>query len=261
MIKLLPRSVLISILVVLVLSASATINWAFDLLTHSDLNSLQHVRAVSGLVGVLVSLFLLVRPVWRAIWRIPLAGAYLSAKLVPDLNGLWCLTVDSNYPVMEARERAASRSRKLKPDELPGLSKHEVYGRLKQDWLGSSLTLYGHDGSVIDYSDTQLFEFSRVRKDQFRSLYWFFRQRNSTVADSDDLEFEGAAELSIRDSNSLSGLMWTNRSWQRGLNTAGPVSMKRKMVEPLRGWKDESVRELVVDMYKERGNSTPIRNS
>ena len=61
-----------------------------------------------------------------------------------------------------------------------------------------------------------------------KRIAWVFRQENATVAQTDERNFLGAAVLRLaNNADILEGEYWNNRSWHRGLNTAGKITLHR----------------------------------
>jgi hypothetical protein len=67
-------------------------------------------------------------------------------------------------------------------------------------------------------------------EDGRHGLAYIFEQENATDVVSDDAKFRGAVWL-VRDRydpNLLSGRMWSERVWRRGMNTAADLCFKRR---------------------------------
>ena len=63
-------------------------------------------------------------------------------------------------------------------------------------------------------------------------LSYIFEAHVPAPQATDDRMFEGAAKLEVvfdADDTELKGTYWTNRAWQRGLNTAGTMTASRSI--------------------------------
>lgn len=235
MLKLLSRTFIITILASFTLATAAGLTWLYEAIFETRFNLLFDFRiiaiAVCGLVAALLA-----APVWRFFWKIP----FLSSKVMPDLSGFWEVEIQSNHPIIEAM-RLSGQQPGLRPDFLTV----RFIGLLRQDWFESDLQLFGHDGSVLKSSETEMVEFRRGKKLGKPDIYWFYNQTNKRIGENDVGSFQGATKLTVKDSQLISGLTWTNRNYEQGLNTAGPVTLRKLEALPLVGFTDEKCRETV----------------
>jgi hypothetical protein len=232
MIQLLSPRTVIVILSGVVLSGSFGMNWLVDVANHTPQSPLQHWRSVGLIAWGFVALCFWA-PFWRSMWRVPGLGGYLERKFAPDLNGFWLVKIQSNFPTLKALSEDAASKRAADPKKTSDPSTHVFVGCLRQGWLVSGLELYGHDGSVLDTSDTVLFEFRKGDVKHKCNVFWIYKQKNKTVGPLDVGVFEGSAMMSIDHSRQLTGTTWNNRNWMKGMNTAGPITMTKIEALPL----------------------------
>lgn len=183
-------------------------------------------------VQALVALFF-ATPLWRFFWwLIP----PLKRRVYPDLNGLWDVELDTNWPRIDALLKAANHEAAAIDmrigDEtiLPPLGKMMLRARIRQSWIAMKVELWNpKDEGPIRESQTISVDPFRG-KDGRHGLSYFFEQENATDVVSDDIEFMGAARLvqSRDNSNVLCGRMWNDRMWRRGMNTAADVRFTRR---------------------------------
>lgn len=175
---------------------------------------------------------------WKAIWRLPVLGTYLSKSLFPVLHGEWQFTVDSNWPVIEKLKNSAAATDQsfdvLAEDEpLPSYSSFTFRTKITQTWFSTKVEFIGDEGSVLDHSMTLSVELLQETETDPKRVVWVYRQHNKQgfgkpLSLTDEAQFYGAAVMRVCDDGKLKGHYWTNRSWQRGLNAAGEISGNRK---------------------------------
>lgn len=245
MLKLLSAQQVILILAFVVLATSAAISWTIDLFGAGNQTLLGHWRMVGFVVfGIFIAV---THPiVWRWFWSVPGVGRLLSTQIVPDLTGFWKFTVQSNYPIIAAlkEERGLVQSD-------TGLSEYVFIGFFRQGWLTSDFEVFGHDGSILDSSDTLLVEFRPGPNKRKKKIFWFYEQTNKLVDKGDTGTFQGASELEIQRPTLITGLTWSNRNWENGGNTAGPIRLERLEKAPLKGMSDDALSERAVELYRE----------
>ncbi len=99
---------------------------------------------------------------------------------------------------------------------------------ISADFLGFDIKLISDD----NYQRSTVVQ-SEIYKDPRDNNYYVSYIFESVVdqpLSSDDSKFDGAAKLSVRfedDGLKLVGTYWTNRAYQRGLNTAGTIELIR----------------------------------
>jgi hypothetical protein len=148
---------------------------------------------------------------WVALWRMPKVGWMLHEKVCPDLNGEWRGSIQSNYSV-----------------DSGGFTEKDVTVNVDADLFSVKVNLTSDDGyqsSTVVQSEI----YRDARTDKFY-LSYLFEAEVPFPRESDDRHFEGAAKLEVVMSGcetKLRGTYFTNRAWQRGLNTAGTISLKR----------------------------------
>lgn len=148
---------------------------------------------------------------WLLFWKLPLLGELLHKTVCPNLNGKWLGKVQSNYT-----------------DENGNKVSKEVELTIKADLFGFSLALKSLDG----YQESKVIQSELYRDPRTGTFYlsYIFEASVPIPKETDDRVFDGAAKLEIiiNDENTvLKGTYWTNRAWQRGMNTAGLITMEK----------------------------------
>jgi len=157
-------------------------------------------------------------------------------RLVPNLNGRYDFEAGSNWPQklrmlppdrrpqsgMEQERAAADGTVTVRGTLTISAGLFRMRVRYQPDTQGPSRSHTEVVGAIIRQNpDSKEFE-----------LFYVFQGRVDKPEPTDDQFFYGAAVLDvIRDGGrvrELRGHYWTNRGWQRGLNTAGHVVAIRK---------------------------------
>jgi hypothetical protein len=185
------------------------------------------ILAIQGIVAVLF-----LTPTWRLVWKVV---PQLNRWFYPDLVGEWDVLVESNYSRIDATLQAAEKTgatldmRHCLPDQLPPLVVRKMRAKITQSWVSMDMELWSPDGSgPIEKSATIIMEPFR-RKQGRHGLAYVFEQSNETDVTSDAPCFRGSAWI-VRDRvdpNKLSGRMWNDRMWRRGMNTAANITLTR----------------------------------
>lgn len=149
---------------------------------------------------------------WLCLWKFPFVGEILHKSVCPNLNGKWLGKVHSSYT-----------------DENGNKVVTEVELTIKADLFGFSLVLRSLDG----YQESKVIQSELYRDPRTGTFYlsYIFEASVPIPEETDDKVFDGAAKLEIivNEKNTvLKGIYWTNRAWQRGMNTAGLITMKQK---------------------------------
>jgi len=156
-------------------------------------------------------------PLWRLIWW---ACPFLNTWVFPNISGDWVFTAESNIGEI-ARIH-------------PGLSEGEVQSeakgrvRIRQNLFAISLAL----DSDEDYSASDTLFVRPSRDDATRRFYItsVFRNRTPKPHASDEQLHFGAAHIEViawGARGKMKGIYWTNRNWQKGMNTAGTIELTR----------------------------------
>lgn len=145
----------------------------------------------------------------------------LLRKVLPDLDGTWEGTLESNWPQIAARlPHAVPVAGKL----MPVLATVRIKARL----LSVSMTLDAH--SKYSSSDTVLVGLERHGAGEGTCLTYVYANRTAKPEGTDSSDHLGAARLHLNDDGgvlTLRGPYWTNRNWQKGLNTAGLATFRK----------------------------------
>ncbi|MCW4629414.1 MULTISPECIES: hypothetical protein [Marinomonas] len=151
--------------------------------------------------------------VWRAIWKIPYLGStLLNQKVCPDLNGTWVGETVSTFK-----------------DDEGNPYKKMVTLVAKASFFNFDIKLV----SLDKYQRSTVVQ-SEIYKDQRNGSFYLSYIFESVVdqpVETDDSKFDGAAKLHVRfDDNQITlvGVYWTNRCWQKGMQTAGTIILVKK---------------------------------
>jgi len=163
------------------------------------------------ILGFMAFVLVLAKWLWKPLWSIPKLDNILNRKVCPDLNGEWSGVVISNFPGQGSQSHT------------------KVKMKIEADFLGFSLFLNSEDG----YSKSSVVQ-SEIYKDPKTGIYYLsyiFEAEVHLPKQNDDRLFDGAARLEVihlEDQQlKLKGTYWTNRAWQRNLNTAGIIELTR----------------------------------
>lgn len=180
-----------------------------------------------------ITLGILYEPVWRYAWK----KIGLLRNWFPDLNGDWDVEIRSNWSrQIQLLDAAASNTsafdtRAKRPSELVALDTVKLKARIKQGWWKIEIQMWNPAGDTpIRDSDTLLVDPFPADGLRRAGIAYFFKQRSQTDDWSDANEFDGAAKVEYyQETDHLSGYFWTNRVWQRAMNTAGTITFTRSL--------------------------------
>ncbi|RBW43125.1 hypothetical protein DS885_13860 [Psychromonas sp. B3M02] len=150
--------------------------------------------------------------VWRWLWKMPVIGVLLNEKVCPDLNGSWTGKTISTYK-----------------DEQGNPYEKEVEMVIKATFFGFDIRLV----SVDKYQRSTVMQ-SEILKDPRDGVFYLSYIFESVVdqpKETDDAKFDGAARLLVRFEDNdikLVGKYWTNRGWQRNMQTAGTIFLQKQ---------------------------------
>lgn len=151
----------------------------------------------------------------------PLLCRYAPTKyFFPDIDGCWTAELRSNWPEI------AKRSGLPPQNTNPTSAEIDVISRL----FFVAISLHSDTG----YSRSKTLSVSMRRNPEDRQLSLNYVYENNTVnpLESDSDRHLGAASLNLitreADGKKFEGVYWTNRNWNKALNTAGSITLKRK---------------------------------
>lgn len=198
------------------------------LLTGADL--LPALQSGVSLTSLLVTVFV-VTPLWRALWFVP----WFKEK-APLLDGEWTGVVRSNWSIIEATKSAAKQAGAPSVDldgldaPRPALFEVPVRARIRCSFFALSLELES-DGDRYQTSSLKSVQLKPTSEGSPATLRYIFEGRVLQPKAGDASCFDGAASLSIRRNDRgvlfMEGPTWTNRAWERGLNTAGVIRLEK----------------------------------
>lgn len=172
-------------------------------------------------------------PIWRFAWRIL---PKLNHWFYPDLNGRWDVEVLSNWPRIDQMLKSANGEspavdvRRVPLDDLLPLTVFKMEAEITQSWLSMDIVLWNPNGDTpIKESQTRVVEPFRGKHGR-HGLAYIFEQENNRQEIADDRTFKGAGwlERDRENPNVLCGRMWSDRMWERGMNTAADLRFIRK---------------------------------
>lgn len=194
------------------------------------------VRFIALIVSSLITIFLY-SFLWQLLWKMPFIGVFLQKRFFHNLNGEWTAELQSNWPIVNAMKQAATSKdtvfNPLDVDNLPDLANVKFDVKIKQNWFRTDVIFSTNDQTPLLISKTISVELFKG-EDGSQSLAWVFEVKNkqgngSGFSSTDVDEYKGAAMLDINDDgNKMDGTFWQNRSWRRGLNAAGLITLHRK---------------------------------
>lgn len=145
-------------------------------------------------------------------------------RYFPDIDGVYDVEVESNWPIV---------NRKVTPDPSTPIRS------LLQSKMGT-VTITARLFSIrmrltmtdrYSTSDVVLTGLSQREGDPYAVLFYVFESRVPVPEASDSESHLGACRLVVpmqREIAVLEGTYWTNRNWQKGLNTAGVIRLTKK---------------------------------
>ncbi|MEO9612889.1 MAG: hypothetical protein ABJG86_13495 [Nitratireductor sp.] len=240
MLKLVPRTLSISVIAYLALAGGPVTDFLLDIVQSFSPQSAEFLRPLISsrtivfAIGMIIAA-LLWRPVWATIWKLPIVGSAASTWLFPDLHGTWEIEMNSNWPIIEKVRNAAKGAESGRYDvlaedaEIPELQLVTLRAKISHTWRGVSLSIDPSPSSVLLESRTLSIDLLPASQERPKRLVWLYRQVNKQPRlPTDEQKFYGSAILSVsEDGKSMDGNYWTNRSWDRGLNAAGLITAKR----------------------------------
>lgn len=188
---------------------------------------------IAALIVVALFAIFTFGPVWRRIWRTRIIGPYLSNLIFPDLNGKWTVHLKSNWPVLKAVQEAASNSEfdrvnNQTDQNVPELTEITLRCKIKQNWISVKVEFQPNEEGPLIQSRTISTKLLPADEENPKRLVWVYRQENADIESTDEQMFLGAAMVHITDDNDvIQGSFWTNRAWQKGLNTAGRIRLEK----------------------------------
>lgn len=217
--KVLPKSIVFKIIVAIVATIATSIFlWSTEgwfglvsFFTNGGLIDLLKVLTPIFLTFLITTWFL-GSVAWKAAWKLPWLGQALNQKVCPNLNGVWTGCTESSHR-----------------DEVGNKVETPVEMIIKATFFGFDMSFR----SIDEYHQSKVIQ-SEIYKDprdgEFLVSYIFEAEVQSPV-NTDDSKFDGAAKLKVKFSKEneieLSGIYWTNRAWQRGMQTAGTIRLSR----------------------------------
>jgi hypothetical protein len=157
-------------------------------------------------------------PVFPWACRLP-----LIRHILPDISGRWVGGTESNWPQISARIKADNQAAPPETQITP------VSVTIKARLLSVGMTLE----SDTRYSNSETIAVSVLKhgaKDGVRLAY-IYENYTPHPEPTDSGHHYGAAcvDLFVRNGHqSLEGNYWTNRNWEKGLNTAGRIILRRE---------------------------------
>lgn len=169
---------------------------------------------------------------WRPIWKL---FPKLNEWVYPDLNGEWDVTLKSNWSrqrqLLDSAKGLTAKIdfEKCDDEELAGLLEVKLKAKITMTIFTFDMKLWNPaDNSPIKESDIVSAMPFRVSEYKRSGIYYIFQQINKNQKLGDSKTFYGAAHVEYhKESDTLEGLFWSERMWERAVNTAGKVEFKR----------------------------------
>lgn len=203
----------------------------FEYLTAIEL-LFSWLRWASGGVGLVLLIFC-IPIVWNCFWKFILA----PLGVFPYINGYYDVIINHNWPVIN-KLLENSKSKKsidpLHPDyDRPELMSMELDAIIKIGIVSARIDIRpkpNDPSAVIDWSRAISINLLAPCDGLPHRLTYVYSQESNpnNIANSDTDSFYGSALLKIFEANNFSGLYWSNRTWQLGLNTAGIIKFIKK---------------------------------
>lgn len=162
---------------------------------------------------------------WRWLWWIV---PVLNRKAYPDVNGVYVGRIHSNYQMKNTMRETAFSNSKINEDTLVATPLQEVAVavELRADFF--RLRIQVASSATGGTSRTVIAKPWRDPGSDMVHLSNIYLQSVIKPAASDEAMHFGAADLEVdpTDRKSISGVYWTRRRWQVGLNTAGTIQLR-----------------------------------
>jgi len=159
----------------------------------------------------------------------------LLNHLAPNLNGRYRLSTSSNWALKKAMSEgdSAAKADLIEKGGLDRVVPYEGVLRIQHGLFTLRICYEPADSSASRSESTVLCSALRQNADSGDfELFYVFRARVPQPLSTDEQAYFGAAELIVKcDKNrvrQLRGSYWTNRSWRKGLNTAGIALAERR---------------------------------
>ena len=168
----------------------------------------------SALTVAVAVLFIGQTPLFPKLCRLPLINA-----LVPDLDGEWRAELTSNWPEI-------AKAYDL-PQPKTALTNAKIIINVRLLWVRIELI----SDSKYSESDTVAVRILKNQEHGDVSLHYVYKNETPIAESTDSSAHLGAASLKLKghsgEEKYLDGHYWTNRNWEKGLNTAGRITMHR----------------------------------
>lgn len=188
------------------------------------------LTAIPGILWLFVNV--VIANCWQFLWKL---FPILNRWIFPDLNGTWCVTMDSNWSrqlqtlTAAAGQAPAFDMRACDEAELAPLNRAELKARITQTFWKIEMVMWSDDPKApIAKSVIKSVDPFRSQGMEPAGLFYLFQQDNRSATLSDNNTFYGAARLEYDgEHDQLVGTFWTQRMWLRAMNTAGEVRFLR----------------------------------
>ena len=209
-----------------IFAALIVADWPETLLKRANL-------AITLTIGLLV-VFGSNWGLWRRAWN---AFPRLNRWVYPDLNGTWRGSLSSNWQVIERMAKAAKGEipafDPFAPSELFNRQSVPMTLRIRAGWFRIHVRMETDNR----YSNSRTLSVmpERGRDGDPHAISYIFENSTPDAVATDSAHHRGAARLEIALDGGepiLEGVVWTDRNWQKGLNTAGLLRVERISRDP-----------------------------
>jgi hypothetical protein len=152
----------------------------------------------------------------------------LISRWIPDINGRWTGSLDSNWAQISARISGENPAAAKPTQAVP------INVTIKARLFSVSMTL--ESVSQYSYSETVTVSVLKHGAADTLRLAYIYENHTPQPEPTDSGHHFGAAYLDLfgrGNLQSLEGNYWTNRNWTKGLNTAGRIVLQRKCDHPV----------------------------
>lgn len=161
---------------------------------------------------------------WRWIWWI---APPLNKLAYPDVNGIYVGQIQSNYPIKSTMRDTALSGKRINEADLKSieLQKVAVAVEIRADLFRLQISV--SSSATGGTSRTIIAKPWRNPGADLVHLSNIYQQTVNRPATTDEAMHFGAADLEVDPSNrqKITGVYWTRRRWQLGLNTGGTIEL------------------------------------
>lgn len=182
----------------------------------------------SFLCGVLIVL-IGETPLFHKIWQYQ----WVQKFFFPYIHGEWAGQIESNWPLISNLRTAAEGKGKL-PKGYAIQDSGKETKNVSLQIHATLLTLKAELNTDDKYSESVTVTCLPVSNGDYNkpSIYYVFRAKTNDKKKTDTDQFHGALSGQYKTAADgtplLEGIYWTDRSWDKGQNTAGKITLRKQ---------------------------------